>query len=110
MILRAHFPQSAGCARPRVHYAPLSDETVNAQIRYDSRICSTGLREKPDVDCAMRYLVKARLKPGKDKPLLQSLADGTLGQGSIAGDEYAYDMEQARVSEDGLAHWVETCF
>ena len=58
----------------------------------------------------MRYLVKARLKPAKAKPLLQAIRDGTLGKGSIAGDEYIYDLEHARVNEDGTAHWVETCF
>src|SRR5262249_19596314 len=59
---------------------------------------------------AMRYLVKARLKPGKKRELLQAIQDGTLGQGSIAGDEYVYDMAQARVANDGTAHWVETCY
>ena len=58
----------------------------------------------------MRYLVKARVKPGRQKALLQAIADGTLGRGSIAGDEYQYDIEQARAGEDGTAHWVETCF
>ncbi len=58
----------------------------------------------------MRYLVKARVKPGREAALLQAIQSGTLGQGSIAGDEYAYDMEQARVGQDGAAHWVETCF
>jgi hypothetical protein len=58
----------------------------------------------------VRYLVKAKLKPGKSKPLLQSIADGTLGKGSIAGDEYVYDMNEARVNRDGAATWVETCF
>ncbi len=58
----------------------------------------------------MRYLVKARVKPGKAQPLLRALADGSLGRGSIAGDEYVYDLEQARVGEDGVAVWVETCF
>jgi hypothetical protein len=58
----------------------------------------------------MRYLVKARVKPGKEKALLGAIRDGSLGRGSIAGDEYVYDMEQARVGEDGVAHWVETCF
>ena len=58
----------------------------------------------------MRYLVKARVKPGKAKALLRAVANGTLGQGSVAGDEYVYDMEQARMDEDGAAHWVETCF
>src|SRR2546428_467146 len=39
-----------------------------------------------------------------------AIQDGTLGQGSIAGDEYLYDMEQARATEDEAAHWGETCF
>lgn len=58
----------------------------------------------------MRYLVKARVKPGKAKALLGAIRNGSLGRGSIAGDEYIYDMEQARLGEDGTAHWVETCF
>jgi hypothetical protein len=58
----------------------------------------------------MRYLVKARLKPGKGKALLRAIEQGTLGQGSVAGDEYQHNMEQARISRDGVAHWVETCF
>ena len=58
----------------------------------------------------MRYLVKARVKPGRQEALLQAIASGALGQGSVAGDEYIYDMEQARVGDDGAAHWVETCF
>ena len=58
----------------------------------------------------MRYLVKARVKAGQAVPLLKAIEEGTLGQGSVAGDEYVYDMEQARVTADGMAHWVETCF
>jgi hypothetical protein len=58
----------------------------------------------------MRYLVKARVKQGREKSLLQAIKDGTLGRGSIAGDEYIYDLEHARVNDDGTAHWVETCF
>lgn len=58
----------------------------------------------------MRYLVKARVKAGCEQPLLRAVADGSLGRGSIAGDEYAWDMQQARVGSDGIAHWVETCF
>jgi hypothetical protein len=58
----------------------------------------------------MRYLVKARVKPGREKALWQAVQDGTLGRGSIAGDEYLYDLEQARLGEDGTAHWVETCY
>ena len=58
----------------------------------------------------MRYLVKARVKPGQEKALLQAIADGTLGRGSIAGDEYLDDMCNARASDDGTAQWVEVCF
>ncbi len=58
----------------------------------------------------MRYLVKARVKHGREKDLLRAVEDGSLGRGSIAGDEYVYDLEHARIGEDGTAHWVETCF
>lgn len=58
----------------------------------------------------MRYLVKARLKPGRANALWQVVSDGILGQGSIAGDEYVHDMKRARLGEDGVAHWVEVCF
>src|SRR5437868_13354262 len=58
----------------------------------------------------MRYLVKARVKPGRGKALLHAVQTGTIGQGSIAGDEYVYDMKHARLTSDGNAHWVETCF
>jgi hypothetical protein len=58
----------------------------------------------------MRYLVKARLKTGSEQALLDAIKNGELGRGSIAGDEYEYDMQQARVGADGTAQWVETCF
>jgi hypothetical protein len=58
----------------------------------------------------MRYLVKAQVKPGQEQALLQAIKDGSLGRGSVAGDEYQYDMEQARVDDVGTAQWVETCF
>ena len=58
----------------------------------------------------MRYLVKARVKPGRKESLLKAIDDGSLGQGSVAGDEYLWDMQQARLGADGVAHWVETCF
>lgn len=58
----------------------------------------------------MRYLVKAKLKPDKAKSLLDSVNTGTLGKDSIAGDEYLYNMSEARLNADGVATWVETCF
>lgn len=64
----------------------------------------------PRVDFATRYLVKARIKPGYVRPLAQAISQGTLGRGSIAGDEYGHDMQMARVDAKGEAHWIETCF
>jgi hypothetical protein len=58
----------------------------------------------------MRYLVKARVRAGKEKSLLESIQSGTLGKGSVAGDEYLHDMSQARIGEDGTCKWVEVCF
>lgn len=58
----------------------------------------------------MRYLVKAKLKAGQSRALLTSIDDGSLGRGSIAGDEYVYNMNEARLGPDGVATWVETCF
>ena len=66
---------------------------------------------RPALYCyLMRYLVKARLKRGKERALLDAIANGTLGAGSVAGDEYQHNMREARAGKDGLAHWVETCF
>ena len=58
----------------------------------------------------MRYLVKAKIKPGKEKPLLAAIESGSLGRGSVAGDEYLDDMAKARIGEDGVCTWVEVCF
>jgi hypothetical protein len=58
----------------------------------------------------MRYLVKARVKPGRERALTQAIANGTLGHGSIAGDEYLHDLRHARVGPDGVSHWVEVCY
>jgi hypothetical protein len=58
----------------------------------------------------VRYLVKAKVKPGKTEPLLRAIASETLGRGSIAGDEYLHNMREARLDEAGVATWIETCF
>ena len=58
----------------------------------------------------MRYLVTARVKPGKQSDLLRAIEEGTLGEGSVAGDEYLYDMEKARLTPEGDVRWVECCF
>lgn len=59
----------------------------------------------------MRYLVKARGKPGRSRALLEAIEQGSLGKGcSVAGDEYLRNMREARVGNDGAVRWVETCF
>src|SRR5262245_20990268 len=58
----------------------------------------------------MRYLVTARIKKGQRDALRRAIDDGSLGSGSIAGDEYQYDMAHARELTDGQVKWVETCF
>lgn len=51
----------------------------------------------------------ARLRPGEETPLRAAIDRGTLGAGSIAGEEYLRCMEQARWV-DGMVRWVEVCF
>jgi hypothetical protein len=58
----------------------------------------------------MRYLVTARVRPGRKAELLRAIEDGTLGRGSVAGDEYVRNMQGARLVADGSAKWVEVCF
>jgi hypothetical protein len=58
----------------------------------------------------MRYLVRARVKPGRERGLLAAIDAGTLGAGSVAGDEYLHNMHDARLYDDGTARWVEVCF
>ena len=58
----------------------------------------------------MRYLVTARVKPGKREPLARAIDEGTLGRGSIAGDEYFRNMDAARELDDGRVQWVEVCY
>ena len=58
----------------------------------------------------MRYLVTARVRPGREAALLRAIEDGTLGRGSVAGGEYLRNMTDARVREDGSIRWVEVCF
>jgi len=58
----------------------------------------------------MRYLVTARVKPGTSGALARAIDEGTLGRGSIAGDEYFRNMAAARQLEDGRVQWVEVCY
>src|SRR5947209_10427694 len=67
----------------------------------------------------MRYLVTARVRPGRERALLRAIEDGTLGRGSVAGGEYLRNMAEARLigdagdagdAGDGTLRWVEVCF
>jgi len=58
----------------------------------------------------MRYLVRAKVKPGGEQKLLQAIEDETLGQGSVAEGEYLRNMRDARLCSDGTARWVEVCY
>jgi len=58
----------------------------------------------------MRYLVTARVKHGQEKSLERAIEDGSLGRGSIAGDEYQRNMDEARQLADGRVQWVEICY
>ena len=58
----------------------------------------------------MRYLVRAKIKPGRETDLLKAIDNQTLGQGSVAEGEYLRNMQEARVCEDQTARWVEVCY
>jgi hypothetical protein len=58
----------------------------------------------------MRYLVRARVKPGHEADLLQAIEKETLGQGSVAEGEYLRNMNEARLCADQTVRWVEVCY
>ena len=58
----------------------------------------------------MRYLVTARVKPGQESALCDAIDKETLGEGSIAGDEYLRNMKDARTDGTGRVKWVEVCY
>src|SRR5215813_7606851 len=58
----------------------------------------------------MRYLVTARVKSGQETALRTAIDEGTLGEGSVAGDEYLRNMDAARADESGRVQWVEVCY
>jgi hypothetical protein len=58
----------------------------------------------------MRYLVRARVKPGREADLLKAVEAGTLGEGSVAEGEYLRNMKNARLLPDETTRWVEVCY
>jgi hypothetical protein len=58
----------------------------------------------------MRYLVKARVKSGKDRALVGAVDQGTLGRGSIAGDEYLGQHARGAGDIRNRQKVAKTCF
>jgi hypothetical protein len=58
----------------------------------------------------MRYLVRARVKAGREADLLKAIEGETLGWGSVAEGEYLRNMQEARLCDDDTARWVEVCY
>ncbi len=58
----------------------------------------------------MRYLVRAHVKPGRERDLLRAIENGSFGLGSVAEGEYLRNMADARVLDDQTARWVEVCY
>jgi hypothetical protein len=57
----------------------------------------------------VRYLVRARVKPGREKCLLAAIENRTLGKGSVAEGEYFRNMSEARQVAE-CVRWVEVCY
>jgi hypothetical protein len=58
----------------------------------------------------MRYLVRAGVRPGAERSLLQAIEQRTFCKGSVADGEYLRNMQDARLCSDGTARWVEVCY
>jgi hypothetical protein len=58
----------------------------------------------------MRYLITAKVKPGRADALREAIDDETLGRGSVAEGEYLRNMNEARLRSDGRVQWVEVCY
>src|SRR4051794_25948106 len=95
--------------------SPGEEVEISSEVRADTDIRISRRQQHSSfviqtIYYPVRYLVKAKVKPGDGPALLQAIDMETLGKGSIAGDEYLYNMRQARLGPDAIATWVETCF
>src|SRR3954466_1265087 len=57
----------------------------------------------------MRYLLGARVKPGRAADLLRALEAGTFGDGFPYGD-LGEVLCEGRVDASGTIRWVEVCY
>jgi hypothetical protein len=84
--------------------APISDRSTGVSISHQKSSINSVLR------LCMRYLVRARVKPGRQQVLQQAIENQTLGRGSVADGEYLRNMSEARLCEDQSVRWVEICY
>src|SRR5687767_4681892 len=110
-------PFGGGASRSAASYAltSFSNRTAVSWAAAGAAISSAAsasevIPTRDRVPSVVRYLVTARVKAGRREPLRRAIDEGTLGAGSIAGDEYFHNMAQARELPDGRVKWVETCF
>lgn len=68
------------------------------------------VRVPPRYNVDMRYLVRARVKAGREAALLEAIERGVLGRGSVAEGEYLRNMKDARLCADQTSRWVEVCY
>jgi len=73
----------------------MQEEAVRVRLRYND---------------SMRYLVRGRVKAGREAALLEAIERCTLGRGSVAEGEYLRNMKDARLCEDQTSRWVEVCY
>src|SRR5260370_2055500 len=64
---------------------------------------------RPRYNANMRYLVRGRVKPGRETDLLEAIERCTLGRGSVAEAEYLRNMKDARLFEDQTSRCVGGC-
>ena len=69
-----------------------------------------AVRVRPRYNANMRYLVRGRVKPGREADLLEAIERCTLGRGSVAEGEYLRNMKDARQCGDETTCWVEVCY
>jgi hypothetical protein len=58
----------------------------------------------------MRYILQAKVIPGKAGALLQALRDRSFGRGFPYGDLGENLRDDCFVDADGTVRWVETCY
>ena len=69
-----------------------------------------AVRIRESYNSPVRYLVRARVKPGREADLLKAIENGSLGCGSVAEGEYLRNMNDARLCADETTRWVEVCY